>query len=161
MQRINGRTMLGLTLVAVACSLGGCKRSEPEHNEVGREVGQVELTSGEPSARPEQPRADENSYLGAVRREQLTLTARVREEIESVDVRLAALRSHASKDARPSGRFVVADSKKERRVRALLERRSELEQDLATVQRADERGWDELKANVERDLAEPTADDRR
>lgn len=156
MRWFDGRRMLVLAVLAVASGPAGCKRSEPDRHD----VGQAELHSGELPPPPQKPVVEESSYLRAVRREQVVLEARLRDRLEAIDGRVAALRVGTPEETRASGRFVAPDTKNERRVRALLERRSQLERDLGAVERADERGWDELKANVERDLDEGVTGDR-
>lgn len=72
-----------------------------------------------------------DDYLQAVRREQLQLEAKIDDALAGIDRRLGT---------RPGER------------QALLERRSRLAADKRLIGKSDERGWDELKAEIERDL---------
>ncbi|HVH47191.1 MAG TPA: hypothetical protein VM925_32860 [Labilithrix sp.] len=138
---------LALGAAVLAACIGACKKS-PETEQ--REAAEAELRSAEAPATPPKPLVDEkNAYLAVVRREQLELRAHLQEDIDDIDKKLAELKV----DARDGGFLVDPTSKNAVRIRALLERRSQLEQDAATVERADERGWDELKATIEKDLA--------
>jgi hypothetical protein len=72
-----------------------------------------------------------NEYLLAVRREQVELRARVTSEIDRLAKQLEG--GPGRKDVR--------------------ERRDRLVDDLELLDRSDERGWDELKGDIENDLA--------
>lgn len=78
-----------------------------------------------------------DDYLQAVRREQLQLEAKIDDALARLDRRLGT---------RPAER------------QAILERRSRLAADKRLIGKSDERGWDELKAEIERDLGVTGAD---
>jgi hypothetical protein len=84
------------------------------------------------AAESTQPKPKHNEYLLAVRREQVELRAKLTSEIDRLDAQLGTHRA-PPKDVR--------------------ERRDRLVDDLELLDRADERGWDELKADIENDLA--------
>jgi hypothetical protein len=94
--------------------------------------GSTEGNDAAPPIAAEPARAPKhNEYLIAVRREQVELRARVTSEIDRLDKEL-------ERDARG---------------KPLRERRDRLADDLELLDRSDERGWDELKADIENDLA--------
>ena len=94
-----------------------------------------------------------HDYLATVRREQLALRARVQEEVDAIDQKLLALTIDARKGTGMEGGVVVDPrSKDAARIRALLQRRETLTSDMSVLERADERAWDEVKANIEQDL---------
>ena len=131
--------------VAALCT-SACKKSP----EVEHRASEAELRS----ALTEPPRTrvadDRNGYFATVRREQLQLRARIQDDIADIDQNLAAL-----KVERRDGRYVFdREAKNAARIKQLLERRSRLYEHALTVERADERGWDDLKATVEQDLRE-------
>ncbi len=72
-----------------------------------------------------------DGYREAVRREQRELDARIQESLEAVDRKLGT---------RPTERA------------QLLGTRQRLAADQRLIAKSDERGWDELKAEVERDV---------
>ena len=137
-------------LLAVVLCAGGaalctsaCKKTPDER---GR-ASQVQLRSATIGPHT-QIIGGENDHFATVRREQLQIRARLEAEIADIDEELVALRVE-----RRDGRYVVDPmAKSAARTKQLLEHRRRLEEHAATVERADERGWDELKATVERDL---------
>lgn len=118
-------------LVFVTSALLACRRPSAKHNE----AGQAELHAAHKVV-------DENTArLAEVRREQLALRARLEERIAILDK-------------------LVARSKSPATTKALLERRGRLEEDLTTLDRADERGWYELKTTIESHLQVESSRDR-
>lgn len=104
----------------------GCDRPSPPV------VTQEEPASVTTVTNADVPTTDSrNEYLQAVRREQLQLEAKIDDALAGLDRRLGT---------RPGDR------------QALLERRSRLAADKRLIGKSDERGWDELKAEIERDL---------
>lgn len=117
----------------------GCSRREVPVDDT--KVGEpVQITAASTTGQPE-------SYLAAVRREQVSLRARVVEEIAVVDKRILALQH-------PEGASGDPDSAAAATLGALIVRRQRLRDDVVSIDRADERGWDELKAEIEHDLAQ-------
>lgn len=143
-------TLPTLALVALTVAFaGGCKQRTPNDH---TEAATAELRSADA---PVEVRAGEsNAYLATVRREQLALRTRLRERIDALDSQLAALRVDAPGE---SGSFVDPHAKNAGRIRALIDQRTQLEVDLAAVDRADERGWDDVKASIEHDLGRTDA----
>ena len=72
------------------------------------------------------------------KREQLVLRSRIDDELRTIERRLGELRRAPRIDPKA--------------IDELVEKRETLKADAAVVDRADERGWDELKAVVEHDL---------
>ena len=132
--------------VAALCT-GACKKSaETERKEAER----AEVRAAEETNELHKRAIDEkNDYLAAVRREQLELRGRLQEEIDSVDKELSVLKGDLHKN---SGVAVDPKSKGAQTLDELLRRRQQLEDDMNLLERADERGWDELKATIERDI---------
>jgi hypothetical protein len=127
------------TTVAAVCT-GGCNKSAETKR---KEVAEAELRSAEARRHVLDEKTD---YFAAVRREQLDLRARIQEEIDGIDKKLAALEV----DFRDGG--WAPKTKNPPKVAELLERRKQLEEDAAVVERADEKDWDVIKAQVEKDL---------
>jgi hypothetical protein len=143
--------MLALGVSTAAVLNCGCKKAA----ETKQEGGRVELRSAETEAhRTDKKVVDEkNAYFAVVRREQLQLRARVQEQIDAIDKQLAALKVEFR-----DGRYVQDPrSKNAAKIDELLERRRLLEEDANVLERADERGWDEVKGEIERDLSEKAA----
>lgn len=120
--------IFAIGLVAI-CTVA-CAKDKPE-------VGTTETTSAE-VARPAPPVASTDGYLATVRREQLVLRSRIDDELRTIERRLGELRRAPRVDPKA--------------IDELVEKRETLKADAAVVDRADERGWDELKAVVEHDL---------
>jgi hypothetical protein len=140
---------LGTALAAV-CT-GACKKSSETEK---READQAAVRAAEKTNDGRKEAIDQrNDYLAAVRREQLDLRSRLQEELDDIDKKLADLKTEFHKDG---GYQVDPRSKDAAKIRALLQRRSVLESDVNLVERSDERGWDETKANIERDLGGKT-----
>jgi len=139
--------------VAALCT-NACKKSSEEEK---REVGQAEIHSAEMT----QPKAldEKNQYLVAVRREQLELRAHVQEDIDQIDRKLVEMKVEPKRDG--SGYSFDTSSTNTTEITELLQRRQVLETDMATIEKSDERGWDETKANIERHLSAPTTSYRR
>lgn len=134
---------LGATIAAVFT--GGCKKGA----ETKPETAEAELSSAETQKGGEKVVDERNAYFAVVRREQLELRARLQEEIDAIDKRLNALKVEFRE-----GHYVQdPKSRNAAKIDELLEHRRQLEEDAIIVERADERGWDELKAMIERDLA--------
>ncbi len=130
--------------VAALCTSACKKASDETHRRPGSEAN-IHSARVVP---PTESAASKNDFFATVRREQLQLRARIQEDIAEVDARLAELGV-----GRRNGQYVIdPNAKNAARVRELLARRHRLEEHAATVERADERGWDELKATVEQDL---------
>ncbi|MBX3229454.1 MAG: hypothetical protein KIT84_17450 [Labilithrix sp.] len=128
--------IFGLSVAALCASLAlACNKASDKDK-----VGTTETTSAEiePAAPTPAPKDD---YLATVRREQLVLRGRLEEEIRAIDHQLTQLRRSPKANATA--------------IEALVERKQTLEADANVVDRADERGWDELKATVEHDLEGP------
>jgi hypothetical protein len=144
----NGALALVLGTAVAALCTNGCKKSAEQER---KEYQQTELHSAEKINEAEKKALDDNGdYFTAVRREQLDLRARIQEEIDDIDKKLADLKVDAKKD----GGFVVDPrSKDAAKIRTLLQRRAKLQAHMSAVEHSDERGWDLLRANVERDLA--------
>lgn len=126
-----GKILGTVALAIVALCAGGCKKDSPE-------VGTTTTTSTEivVESQPVQLTTPKDDYLATVRREQLVLRRRIDDELRVID---RALSKPATKlDAKTRA--------------GLVEKRETLRADAAVVDRADERGWDELKAVVEHDL---------
>ena len=145
MRSNNALLAVGIGAAVAALCTSACKKA-PEPGKQG--AAEAELRS----ARVTEPQTQviaENNPFATVRREQLQLRARIQDDIRDIDGRLAALDVQQR-----DGRFVVdPKSRSSARVKALLDRRSRLREHATTVDRADEHGWDELKATVEKDLA--------
>lgn len=94
-----------------------------------------------------------NDYVVIVRREQLALRARLHERIAEIDTALAGLRvaPHEPRRAVARGR-VDGETTEAKRIETLVRSREVLKADLVTLELADERGWEEIKAGIERDL---------
>ena len=90
-----------------------------------REVSRTEIHSASLPPVDAGVPGEANGYLAAVRREQAQLREKLLDAITSLD----------------------------RRGEAAGGGRQQLRDDLVAIDRSDERGWDELKAEVERDLA--------
>lgn len=148
---MRGKTKaLALVLGAVLAALctNACKKSaETERTEADK----TELRSAEQVTEARKEAAGEkNDYLAAVRREQLELRGRLQEEIDDLDKKLMDLKVDTKK--KDGSLWIDSRSKDAPKIRAFLQRRQQLESDLVQVERSDERGWDFLKATVERDL---------
>ena len=142
--------------VAAFCT-SACKKSSEEEK---REVGQAETHSAELTQKAQAQAIDEkNQWLAAVRREQLELKAHVQEDVDKIDKRLMELKVEAKKDG--SGYDFDPKSNDLKEINDLLQKRKVLETDMSTIDRSDERGWDETKANIERHLSTPTGSYRR
>jgi hypothetical protein len=101
----------------------------------------------------EQAIDETNDYVVVVRREQLALRARLHERIAEIDTALAGLRVAPRETRRAVARGRVdGETSEAKRVEALVRSREVLKDDLFTLELADERGWDEIKASIERDL---------
>lgn len=139
---------LVLALGTAVAGAGACKKpSETER----AEAGVAQLRSARRTAEPkEQVLGEKDDYFTTIRREQLELRARLQREIDQIDRRLAELKV----ELRDGGPVIDPKAKNAAQVRQLVDRRARLHEDLTTVERADERGWDELKSTIERDLDE-------
>jgi hypothetical protein len=137
--------VLGTALAAV-CT-GACKKSAEAER---REAEKAQVQGERKMIEAHKEAIDEtNDYLAAVRREQLELRGRLQEEIDDIDKKLSDLKV----DARKAGGVVIEPGSKDAaKIQKLLDRRSTLEADMTVLERADERGWDEVKANIEQDL---------
>jgi hypothetical protein len=127
------RSLALLTLFVAACH-----RSPPRE----RTNANVETAPVEDPAAVRIARHD--GYSATVQREQLELRGRLREDIQAIDAELATRHGTSTRAE----------------ITRLLARRSLLEEDVGTLDRADERGWDELKATIENDLDGARPDDR-
>jgi hypothetical protein len=145
---MRSKKMLLFGAAFAALCTNACQKSPaPERKETDRtEVRSGEMTS-EP--RPKEEITQKNDYLETVRREQLVLRGRLQEDIDDIDKKLVAYHETLASD----GSFVVDPRSKEaQQVQELLRRRALLEADVNLIQRSDERGWDEVKAAIEKDL---------
>ncbi|MBX3202405.1 MAG: hypothetical protein KF894_30040 [Labilithrix sp.] len=133
-----------LTFALAGLGVIACRRSaEGERGE----VGQAELRAARRPVEIETRVIDEvHDRVAIVRREQLELRARLRAEVTEVDRELAGL--HAE-----SARIGERPATNDARLGTLLERRRQLLDGVARIDRSDEQGWDELKAQIEADLA--------
>jgi hypothetical protein len=132
--------------IAAACTTGCKKSSEAEKVARDRSTAREEGSPGKEAV--EEP----NAYLAAVRREQLELRARLHAEIDEIDRALLALKLDAER-GQPGRPIAGTATKETKKIRELLDRRKLLEDDLHRVNMSDERGWDELKSDVERNLS--------
>lgn len=138
--RLLAFALTGLAVVA-------CRRSAEGERD---EVGQAELHSARRPVEIETRVIDEtHDRVAIVRREQLELLARLRAEVDALDRERVGLDGRGASAAPGAERPAAIDA----RVHALLERRRQLLDDVARIERADEHGWDELKARIEGDLA--------
>jgi len=137
--------VLAAAAAGVVCTSACKKGSDTER----AEAGMTQLRSGRATTEPRERVIGENGdYFASVRREQLELRARLEQAIEATERELRALNVELD-DAGPAA---GPRSKNAARIKGLLERRARLKDDVTTVERADERGWDELKRAIERDL---------
>lgn len=143
------RDVHALALVAaVAAVCTACKRPS-ETDGRGAKAGEVGPSTGV----RERTIDESNDYVVVVRREQLALRARLHERIAEIDTALAGLRvaPHEPRRAVARGR-VASETTEAERIEALVRSREVLKADLLTLELADDRGWDEIKASIERDL---------
>jgi hypothetical protein len=141
---MNRTLMVALGLAVAACTSGCKKSSETERKEADKATVEArgDTNEAQTAAIDEQ-----NDYLAAVRREQLELRGKVQQEIDDIDEKLLALKVNG-KDA-----TVDPHAKDAKKISALLERRTRFEADVGRIERSDERGWDQTKAEIEHDLA--------
>lgn len=118
-------SLRALAPLIAAIFIMGCERPAPPRPDDEA----IAMTTTTRADRP----VSEEGYLAAVRREQRGLDLRLDDAVTRIDRRLAA---HVAAE-RP----------------ALLEARRRLIADRRLIEKSDERGWDELKAEIERDLA--------
>ena len=147
MRSNHARIALVLAASIAAVCTSACKKSaDDEHRRASRTELREQRTA------PPEPHVigERNDYFATVRREQLQLRARLQEEIGAIDRKLAEMKV----ELRDGGYVVDPRSRNAARIKELIERRTQLEEDIATVERADERGWDELKGTIEKDLGE-------
>lgn len=116
-----------LALAFAALCTTGCNRDKPE-------VSTTTTTASEIEPSTQAQAAPKDDYLATVRREQVMLRSRIDDELRALDRQLLT---------------TTLDAKSRE---ALLEKRETLRADASVIDRADERGWDELKAVVEHDL---------
>lgn len=116
-----------LALAFAALCTTACNKDKPEVSTTTTTSSEIELST-QPQAAPK------DDYLATVRREQLVLRSRIDDELRALDRQLLT---------------TTLDAKSRE---ALLEKRETLRADASVIDRADERGWDELKAVVEHDL---------
>jgi hypothetical protein len=142
--------VVALCAFAAVCT-GACKKSsEAEREQVGKaEVRSAEATNEANKAQGEVTK-EKNEYLTAVRREQLELRGKLQDQIDDIDRKLLDLKIDMRKDGAVR---VDPTSKDAKKIEELITRRQKLEADVNIIERADERGWDEIKANVEQDLS--------
>lgn len=125
------RTCLSTSLLAAILTIG-CDRPAPSSVVHDGPASVTTVTSGDV------PTTDsKNDYAQAVSREKRQLEAKLEEALSGIDRRLGT---------RPGEREV------------LLDRRARLAADQRLIAKSDERGWDELKAEIERDLHVTGAD---
>ncbi|MBX3216464.1 MAG: hypothetical protein KF850_30790 [Labilithrix sp.] len=131
-----------LTFALAGLGVIACRRSaEGERGEVGR----AELRAAQRPVEIETRVIDEvHDRVAIVRREQLELRARLRAEVAEVDRELAGLHAESAR---------IGETTNDARLDALLERRRQLLDAVARIERSDEHGWEELKARIEADLA--------
>jgi hypothetical protein len=135
--------LLGATTAAFLT--GACKKSA----ETKQEASEVELYSAQRSTEANRKVVDEkNARFAVVRREQLELRARLQEQIDEIDRKLAALKV----EFRNGGYVPDPRSRGTTKIDELLERRRQLEDDASVVERADEHGWDDVKVPIENHL---------
>jgi hypothetical protein len=117
---------LGVFVLSAAafCTIGCSKDKAPD-------VSTTHITSAEV-----QPPADD--YVSMVKREQATLRGRVDDQLRTIEQAQAELRNAANADPN--------------KIHELNSEHAVLESDLRALNRADERGWDELKAVIQHDL---------
>ncbi len=138
--------VLALGAVATVCTAACNKSSDTERKEADKAEVRAEEKTTEVRKEAAQER---NEYLTTVRREQLDLRGRLQGEIDDIDKKLLDLKVDMRKDG---GALFDSKSKDAKRIQELIARRERLVADANLVDRADERGWDETKATVEKDL---------
>lgn len=158
MRRNDRLPMLVFGLMVGAIFTGACRK--PADEATRREAAEAELHSAKSSKGTDvnaKTTDETNARFAHVRREQLDLRARLQKEIDHIDEQLATLKvelgatTGAVKDGGKLSNQGRAKDKE--RIEALLARRRVLEKDANIVDRADEHGWDEVKATIEKDLA--------
>lgn len=148
MRSKNVSLALVLALATSAVCTTACKKSAETER---ADAGVAQLRSARRTTEPrERVIGEKDDYLATVRREQLDLRARLQREIDQIDRKLAAMKV----ELRDGGPVIDPRAKNAAQIRQLVDRRARLQEDMTTVERADERGWDELKATIERDLDE-------
>ena len=147
MRSNNGILVVVLGTLAAALCTGACKKSSEMERE---ESSRAELHSAQRTVEVRKDAFDEkNDWFAAVRREQLELRARLQEDVDDIDTKLAWLKVDFHKDR---GYVFDSKSKDAKKIQQLIDRRQKLAADINIVDRSDERGWDEIKATIERDL---------
>ena len=137
--------------VAALC-IGACKKSAEEAER--KEASTTELRSArdrelEKIEKLETTVIDEkNNPVAVVRREQLELRAQLRTEIAALDGRIAEMKVELYE----GGYLREQRAKTKARIEGLAERRMQLQHDIVMIERADEHGWNDLKATIEKDL---------
>ena len=91
---------------------------------------------------------EKNDPVAVVRREQLELRALLERDIAAIDGRIAELKVELYE----GGYLREPRAKTTARIEALAERRMQLQHDIVLIERADEHGWSDLKAMIEKDL---------
>lgn len=138
------RVILAVVLAGATGALctGAC-RNAPRSEEHGAPADGSATVVAPPNASGAIELHDD--YFTAVRREQLDLRARLQEAIDEIDRNLLAVRTAQGRERR-------ADGPRQSQIQELLRRRATFAADIQRINRSDERGWDETKAEIERDL---------
>jgi hypothetical protein len=134
-------------MVVAFCTVA-CNKSRPDNHESGVSP------SGEPTESGHRRLVidEERDRVAVVRREQLELRADVEDELDDIDRKLLALGVEVRKDGTPTIEPKKRASKGAARITELLEYRQQLMTDLTLLERSDDKGWEDLKASIERDL---------
>lgn len=140
----------------LAISTVGCSRSDDRGAtpaETDR-ASTVELTSAEVPPAP--ATATASSYRSVVEGERRALRSRVDEAVGNID-RILVERSGDRRSVPFNTPGSMAPTlRASGDVDRLVDRRAALADHARSLDSADERGWDELKATIERDLVEPS-----
>lgn len=143
MPKLSRFLLLGLCPAVVVCTTACQKSAE-------RQRGIDEATAIEAKAEAERLKAKERNelreHLAAIRQEQLELRGRVKHEIADIDRRLLEL------ELDPLDASVDLSTANGRKGKDLHDRRRRLDHDLGAIERSDERDWDAVREDVERDL---------
>ncbi len=143
-KRMSGAIVLLLSGAAVALCTGGCKEAPATSHRA---------TAGASAERGEPVKLDEqNDYVVVVRREQLLLRADLQAKVADIERKLEALAVDGQAEERHEARAGASKVSNRARVTELLERRQQLMRARTMLDRSDDRGWEDLKASIVRDL---------
>ncbi len=156
MRSNHGVRVLVLGAGVAALCIGACKK--PAEEAERKEASTTELRSARDHDRDRDRKRirklettvidEEHDAVAVVRREQLDLRAQLQTEIAAIDGRIAELKVELYE----GGYLRESRAKAKARIEALAERRMQLQHDVVMIERADEHGWNDLKATIEKDL---------